>query len=123
MKKLIILSVCAVSLLACTKEKFSVNHSFWYKTATADDLAAYGIQELTLFVDGTEIATNDASKHYTADPGCGTGNFVYTDNMFKRENKTHSYEILDEADSLIFSGTFQMKQKTGCEATEIVFGF
>lgn len=123
MKKLIILSVCLISAFACTKEKFAVNHSFWYKSVTADDLTAYGINELTLFVDGVEIATNDAYKYYNADPGCGTGNFVYTDNMFKRENKTHSYTILDEGDSLIFSGSFQMKQKTGCEATELVFGF
>jgi|GEM_PF-6469177 len=123
MKKLIILSVCLISAFACTKEKFAVNHSFWYKSATADDLAAYGIDELTLFIDGVEISTNDAYHYYNVDPGCGTGNFVYTDNMFKRENKTHSYTLLDEGDSLIFSGSFQMKQKTGCEATELVFGF
>lgn len=123
MKKLIILSACMISVFACTKEKYAVNHSFWYKTATADDLTAYGITELTLYVDGNEISTNDAYKHYTSDPGCGTGNFVYTDNMFKRENKTHSYKLLDEGDSLIFEGSFQMKQKTGCESTELVFGF
>jgi hypothetical protein len=123
MKKLIILTVCAFSLLACTKKKFEVNHSFWYRSATADDLTAYGIQHLTLYVDGVKVATNDASKYYTAEPSCGTGNFVYVDKMFKRENKTHAYEMKDDSDSLIFSGTFQMKQKTGCEATEIVFGF
>ncbi|WP_341901317.1 hypothetical protein [Fluviicola taffensis] len=123
MKKLIFLSLCIVSVYGCTKEKFAINHSFWYRSATADDLAAYGIDELTLFVDGVEISTNDAYVHYTGEPACGTGNFVYMDNMFKRENKTHSYTILDEGDSLIFSGSFQMKQKTGCEATELVFGF
>jgi hypothetical protein len=123
MKKLIFLSLCVVSVLGCTKEKFAIDHSFWYRTASADDLVAYGVDELTLFVDGAEISTCDSYKHYTADPGCGTGNFVYTDKMFKRENKTHSYRILDEGDSLIFEGSFQMKQKTGCEATELVFGF
>nr|WP_294861345.1 hypothetical protein [uncultured Fluviicola sp.] len=123
MRKLLILSVCFISVLACTKEKFAINHSFWYKSATADDLTAYGINELTLFVDGTKVSTNDAYKYYNSDPGCGVGNFVYTDNMFKRENKTHTYTILDEGDSLIFTGTFQMKQKTGCEATELIFSF
>ncbi|MDF3026307.1 MAG: hypothetical protein K0S23_614 [Fluviicola sp.] len=123
MKKLIIGSICLFSLLACTKEKFSVNHSFWYNTATADDLAAYGIDELTLYVDEVEIATIDAYAHYTADPGCGVGNFVFTDMMFKRENKTHAYKILDEGDSLIFQGSFQMKQKTGCESTQLVHSF
>lgn len=123
MKKGIILSVCIFSVLACTKEKFSVNHSFWYNTATADDLEAYGIDELTLYVDGTEIATIDADDHYIADPGCGVGNFVYIDAMFKRENKTHSYRILNEADSLIFEGSFQMKQKTGCESTQLIHSF
>ncbi len=123
MKKLIILSICMVSALSCTKEKFTSTHSFWYNTATADDLVAYGVDELTLFVDGTEIATIDAYDHYTADPGCGVGNFVYTDKMFKRENKTHSYQILDEADSLIFEGSFQMKQKTPCESTKLVVSF
>lgn len=123
MKKLIILSVCMFSVLACTKEKYSVNHSFWYNNVTADNLAAYGIDELTLVVDGTEIATIDAYAHYTVDPGCGVGNFVFTDMMFKRENKTHGYKIYDEGDSLIFQGSFQMKQKTGCESTQLVHSF
>jgi hypothetical protein len=123
MKKLLILSIGIAFVLGCTKEKFSVDHSFWYKSATADDLAAYGIDSLTLYVDEVKIATNDAYKYYLADPGCGTGNFVYTDKMFKRENKTHAYRLMDQGDSLIFEGTFQMKQKTGCESTELVFGF
>ena len=123
MKKLIFLSLCIVSALGCTKEKFTGTHSFWYNTTTADDLVAYGITDLTLYVDGAEIATIDAYEHYTADPGCGVGNFIYTDAMFKRENKTHSYTILDEGDSLIFSGSFQMKQKTPCESTQLVVSF
>ena len=59
MKKLIILSICAVSTLACTKEKFTGTHSFWYNTQTADDLLAYGVNELTLYVDETKIDTID----------------------------------------------------------------
>jgi hypothetical protein len=123
MKKLVFLSICALLTFACTKKKFTSTHSFWYNTQTADDLLAYGVNELTLYVDGTAIATIDAYDHYTADPGCGNGNFVYTDNMFKRENKTHSYRILDESDSLIFSGTFMMAQKTACESTKLVVSF
>ncbi len=123
MKKLVFLSICVVSTFACTKEKFTGTHSFWYNTQTADDLLAYGVSELTLYVDETEIATIDAYDHYTADPGCGTGNFVYTDKMFKKENKTHSYRIVDESDSLIFSGTFMMSQKVLCESTKLVVSF
>ena len=123
MKKLIIGSICALSLFACTKEKFTGTHSFWYNTETADDLLAYGVDELTLYVDGAEIATIDAYEHYAADPGCGVGNFVYTDQMFKRENKTHAYRIVDEADSLIFEGTFQMIQKEACSSTKLALTF
>lgn len=123
MKKLVFLSIFVVSALGCTKEKFTGTHSFWYNSQTADDLLAYGVNELTLFVDDVEIATIDAYDHYTADPGCGNGNFVYTDKMFKKENKTHSYRILDESDSLVFSGTFMMSQKTPCESTKLVVVF
>lgn len=125
MKKLIFLSISIgmLSAFGCTKEKFDGTHSFWYNAETSDDLLAYGVAELTLFVDGAEIATIDAYDHYAADPGCGTGNFVYTDKMFKRENKTHSYRIVDEADSLIFEGTFQMKQKESCSSTKLDLTF
>jgi len=123
MKKLLILSICMASAFACTKEKYTSTHSFWYNSETADDLMAYGVNELTLYVDGVEIATIDAYDHYTADPGCGVGNFVYTDKMFKRENKTHGYRIVDESDSLIFEGSFQMQQKKSCEATMLDVSF
>jgi len=123
MKKLFILSICMVSALACTKEKYTNTHSFWYNSETADDLMAYGVNELTLYVDGVEIATIDAYDHYTADPGCGVGNFVYTDKMFKRENKTHGYRIVDESDSLIFEDSFQMQQKKSCDETMLDVSF
>ena len=93
MKKLVFLSICVVSTFACTKEKFTGTHSFWYNTETADDLLAFGVNELTLYVDETEISTIDAYDHYTADPGCGTGKFVYTDKMFKKENKQNPKEL------------------------------
>lgn len=123
MKKLIILSLCMFSILACTKEKFTGTHSFWYNTVTADDLAAYGVSELTLFVDETKIATIDTSNYFSVDPGCGNGNFVYKDAMFKKENKTHAYKILDQADSIIWEGTFLMQQKVACESTQLVISF
>lgn len=125
MKKgfLLPISICMLSALGCTKEKFTGTHSFWYNTETADDLLAYGVDELTLYVDEVEIGTIDAEDHYTVDPGCGKGNFVYTDQMFKRENKTHGYRIVDEADSLIFQGTFQMIQKESCSSTKLVLTF
>jgi hypothetical protein len=117
------ISICMLSALGCTKEKFTGTHSFWYNTQTADDLLAYGVDELTLYVDGVKITTIDAYDHYAADPGCGTGNFVYTDPMFKKEHKTHGYRIVDEADSLIFEGTFQMIQKESCSSTKLALTF
>lgn len=111
MKKLIILSFCVFSLLACTKKKFTGTHSFWYDTQTANDLTAFGISQVSLYVDDQFVQTIDASTHFTGDPGCGTGNFVYKESMFKRENRTHAYKIYDQTDSLIWHGTFMVSQK------------
>ncbi|WP_343604869.1 hypothetical protein [Fluviicola sp.] len=111
MKKLIILSFCVFSLLACTKKKFTGTYSFWYNTEVANDLSAYGITSLSLYVDEQFVKTIDASKHYTGDPGCGTGNFVYEESMFKKENRTHYYKIYDQTNSLIWHGPFMMSQK------------
>ncbi|MNE35832.1 hypothetical protein D3C87_24000 [compost metagenome] len=120
MKKLIILSFCVFSLLACTKKKYTGTHSFWYNTETADDLAAFGISHVSLYVDDKLVKTIEADDHFTADPGCGTGNFIYTEPMFKRENRTHFYKVYDQADSLIWSGTFQMSQKE-CSSVKLNF--
>ncbi len=120
MKKLIILSFCMFSLLACTKKKFTGTHSFWYNTDTADDLAAYGINKVSLYVDDILVKTVNADVHSTADPGCGNGNFVYTESMFKRENRTHFYKVYDQTDSLVWSGTFQMSQKA-CSSLQLKF--
>lgn len=111
MKKLLILSFCVFSLLACTKKKFTGTYSFWYNTAVADDLNAFGVSQLSLYVDEQFVKTIDAYKHFTSDPGCGSGNFVYEEPMYKKENKTHYYKIYDQTDSLIFQGTFMMSQQ------------
>lgn len=123
MKKAIILSICIISAMACTKEKFTGTHSFWYNKDTAEDLLAYGITELTLYIDDNQLETIDAYDHFTSDPGCGSGNFVFKNTMFKRENETHLYKIKDQTDSLIWEGTFLMSQKTGCESTKLELSF
>ncbi|MNJ92143.1 hypothetical protein D3C87_98020 [compost metagenome] len=123
MKKAIILSICIISAMACTKEKFTGTHSFWYNKQTAEDLLAYGITSLTLYIDDNQLETINAYDHFTVDPGCGNGNFVYTNSMFKRENETHVYKIKDQTDSLIWQGTFMMSQKTPCDATTLVLSF
>ena len=83
----------------------------WYDEDTADDLVAYGITEISMYVDGNLLNTVDASDHFIKDPGCGSGNFVFVDpGMFKRENKTHSYKVYNQVDSLIWEGVFQMSQ-------------
>jgi hypothetical protein len=99
------------SLLACTKKKFTGTYSFWYNTETSNNLSAFGINQVSLYVDEQFVQTIDVSIHFTSDPGCGTGNFVYKEPMFKREYKTHSYKIYDQTDSLIWNGTFMMSQK------------
>jgi hypothetical protein len=111
MKKLIILSFCLISVLSCTKEKFSGTQSFWYDEDTANDLVAFGITDVSMYVDGTLLSTGDAYDHFVKDPGCGSGNFIFIDSkMFKKENKTHSYKVYDQLDSLIWEGVFQMSQ-------------
>lgn len=119
MKKLIILSFCVISAMSCTKEKFSGTQSFWYDEDTADDLIAYGITEVSMYVDGNLVSTRDAYDHFLKDPGCGSGNFVFVDKgMFKKENRTYAYKVVNQADSVIWEGVFQMSQSK-CNSLEL----
>lgn len=110
MKKGFFLLMAIGVAFACTKEKFSGDYSFWYNSQTSLDLESYGITTLTMKVNGMVVGTQDAYKHYTKEPECGTGSFVYNTSMFKKQNKTLKYEVFDQSDSLIWSGTFMMQQ-------------
>lgn len=110
MKKGFFALLTIATVFACTKEKFSGDYSFWYDSQTATDLGSYGITSLTMKVDGMVVGTVEAHKHSAKEPECGTGNFVYSTSMFKKQNKTLKYDVFDQADSLIWTGTFMMQQ-------------
>ncbi|HRP52907.1 MAG TPA: hypothetical protein PLI97_05300 [Fluviicola sp.] len=118
MKGILFFALFVLASLGCTKEKFTGNYSFWYNEETSNDLAAFGIATLTMKVDGMVIGSQDSYKYSAKEPECGTGNFVYSTQMFKKENRTHKYEVFSESDSLIFSGTFLMTQGK-CGSTQL----
>lgn len=119
MKKVVLFTFCSLIIFACTKGKYPTKHSLWYNEQTSIDFDSYGITSVKMIIDGAQVAELETHKYFS-NPECGTGNYTYETNMFKREARTHSYEVRTMGDSIIFKGAFQMVQGK-CASTELTF--
>ena len=119
MKKLVVISASLFFVFACTKGKYPTKHSLWFDDQTATDFNSFGIPTVRLVIDDKQVAELEPHKSFS-NPECGTGNYTYETNMFKKEARTHSYEVRTLSDSIIFKGAFQMIQGK-CASTQLSF--
>jgi hypothetical protein len=119
MKKIAFLVVGLIFLTACTKGKYPTKHGIWYDAQTSTDFESFGITSVKLLIDSKEVAELETHKYFS-NPDCGTGNYSYETSMFKKEARTHSYELRTLSDSIIFKGAFQMIQGK-CKNTQLSF--
>lgn len=105
MKKLIVLSLLALSFTACKKEKYEGTQSFWFDPMTSHNLRELAdVTTLTFYVDDEFVSTVDVLAYKMSTPACKEGQFLYTDKMYKKETAVHTFKIVDQNNHAFWHG-------------------
>lgn len=121
MKNAIILSLLALSLTACKKEKYEGHQSFWFNALTSHNLDEMAdVSTLTFYVDEEFISTVDVSDYKLSAPACKEGQFLYTDKMYKKETAKHKFKIVDQNNQVFWDGTIT-NEAGACNSVQLSF--
>jgi len=91
---------------------------FWFGKTMSDSLQAYGITELTYYVDGQLLDTESTSTYWTSAPTCGQdGSATVTKDLGGSKSNTYNYSVKNGTDE-ITNGTIKIEANS-CFALEL----
>ena len=114
MKKLLILPLLALLLLAgCTKEE-PINNSggivFWQTKTTAQTMTNLGVTTYKVYVAGKYVGSRSTAEYYDIAPDCDGTALKYTHNLGTADQATVSYELYDENNTQLESSSITIKK-------------
>lgn len=102
------LAFSVLAMVGCSEEEVNNEASvvFWYGQSVSEQLLAAEVVELKLYVDGQQIGTYEPDFYWPGAPDCGdNGSVTVTKQLGTSIEKDFSYQVVDDTDSEIWSGT------------------
>ena len=88
--------------------------TFWYEMDVADFLVNdLGTANVSVFVDGAQVATHSSDTYWTAQPTCDdAGAFSFTYDLGVNSSETVSYEVKSDGGTTIWSSSSTLNANT-----------